>query len=76
MPPPGPVSETVFAPAVPAGVTAEIVVEFTMTTLVTAIASILMLYAPRRFVPEIVIAVPPATGPAFGETDAIVGCRK
>jgi hypothetical protein len=71
--PPGVVSDTVFAPEVPAGVTAVTVVEFKTDTLVAAVPPIVTLDVPVRFVPVIVIAVPPAVEPEFGATDEIVG---
>jgi len=71
--PPGVVTDTVFAPAVPAGVTAVTVVALTTLTEVAATPSIVSELAPVRFVPVIVIAVPPVVGPTFGETDEIVG---
>ena len=71
--PPGVVTDTVFAPAVPAGVTAVTVVAFTTTTEVAAAPPIITELVPVRFVPVIVIAVPPLVGPTFGETDEIVG---
>ena len=71
--PSGVVSETVFAPAVPAGVTAVTVVEFKTDTLVAAVPPIVTLDVPVRFVPVIVIAVPPASAPVFGATEEIVG---
>ena len=74
--PPGVVSDTVFAPAVLAGVTAVTVVEFTTDTLVAAAPPIVTELVPVRFVPVIVIAVPPAVGPTFGLTDEIVGGAK
>jgi hypothetical protein len=67
------VSDTVFAPAVPAGVTAVSVVALTTDTLVAAAPPIVTEVVPVRFVPVIVIAVPPAVGPWFGLTDEIVG---
>jgi hypothetical protein len=67
------VSDTVFAPAVPAGVTAVTVVAFTTETLVAAVPPIVTLDVPVKFVPVIVIAVPPAVEPEFGATDEIVG---
>jgi hypothetical protein len=70
------VSDTVFAPAVPAGVTAVTVVEFKTDTLVAAVPPIVTELVPVRFGPVIVIAVPPEIGPAFGLTDEIVGCAK
>jgi hypothetical protein len=42
-------------------------------TLVAGAPPIVTLDVPVRFVPVIVIAVPPASAPAFGVTDAIVG---
>ena len=71
--PPGVVTDTVFAPAVPAGVTAVTVVELTTLTEVAATPPIVTELAPVKFVPVIVIAVPPLVGPTFGETDEIVG---
>jgi hypothetical protein len=70
------VSDTVFAPEVPAGVTAVTVVALTTDTLVAAAPPIVTLVVPVRFAPVIVIGVPPAVGPAFGLTDEIVGCAK
>ena len=74
--PPGVVTDTVFAPAVPAGVTAVTVVELTTLTEVAATPPIVTELAPVKFVPVIVIAVPPLVGPTFGETDEIVGVAK
>ena len=71
--PPGVVIDTVLAPAVPAGVTAVTVVELTTLTEVAATPPIVTELVPVRFVPVIVIAVPPVVGPTFGETDEIVG---
>jgi hypothetical protein len=64
-------SDTVFAPAVPAGVTAVTVVAFTTDTLVAAVPPIVTELVPVKFVPVIVIAVPPAVDPADGDTDVI-----
>ena len=71
--PPGVVTDTVFAPIVPAGVTAVTVVELTTLTEVAATSSIVTELAPVRFVPVIVIAVPPVVDPVFGLNDEIVG---
>ena len=71
--PPSAVSDTVAAPAVPTGVTAVTVVEFTTTTLVAATPPIVTLDVPVRFAPVIVNAVPPTEGPELGFTDEIVG---
>ncbi len=57
--PPGVVTDTVFAPIVPAGVTAVTVVELTTLTDVAATPPIVTELVPVRFVPVIVIAVPP-----------------
>ena len=69
----GVVSETFAAPAAPDGVTAVTVVALTTTTEVAALPPTLTELVPVRFVPVIVIAVPPLVGPTFGETDEIVG---
>ena len=66
-------TDTVFAPIVPAGVTAVTVVELTTLTEVAATPPIVTELVPVKFVPVIVIAVPPAVGPVFGLTDEIVG---
>ena len=69
----GVVTDTVFAPSAPAGVTAVTVVELTTLTEVAATPPIVTELVPVRFVPVIVIAVPPVVGPTFGEIDEIVG---
>jgi len=69
----GVVSETFAAPAAPDGVTAVTVVALTTTTEVAAFPPTVTELVPVRFVPVIVIAVPPVVGPKFGETDEIVG---
>jgi len=71
--PPAVVTTMVFAPAVPAGVTAVIEVVSTTTTLVAATPPTVTLLAPVKLVPVMVIAVPPAVGPEAGLTLAIVG---
>ena len=71
--PPGVVTDTVFAPIVPAGVTAVTVVELTTLTEVAATPPIVTELVPDKFVPVIVIAVPPLVGPVGGLTDEIVG---
>ncbi len=53
------VTATLFAPAVPAAVTAVMLVAETTTTLVAATPPTVTLLAPVRFVPVIVIVVPP-----------------
>jgi hypothetical protein len=74
--PPGVVTATLFAPTVPAGVTAVMLVDETTTTLVAGTPPTVTLVAPVRFVPVIVIAVPPAVEPVTGETEEIVGGAK
>ena len=71
--PPSAVSDMVAAPAVPTGVTAVTVVEFTTTTFVAATPPIVTLDVPVRFAPVIVNAVPPDAGPELGFTVEIVG---
>ena len=71
--PPGVVTDTVFAPSVPAGVTAVTVVELTTLTEVAATPPIVTALVPVKFVPVIVIAVAPVVDPVFGLTDEIVG---
>ena len=67
------ITTTSFAPVVPSGVTAVIVVAFTTTMLVAVVPPTFTLVALVKLVPVIVIAVPPANTPEFGFTDAIVG---
>ena len=71
--PPGVVTSTLFAPTVPAGVTAVTLVDETTTTLVAATPPTVTLVAPVRFVPVIVIAVPPAVEPEVGVTEEMAG---
>jgi len=67
------VTVTVTAPALPAGVVAVIVVLFTTATLVAAVLPNFTVAPAVKFVPVIVTAVPPATGPLFGDTLLTVG---
>ena len=70
----GVVTTIVLAPiVVDAGVTAVIEVALTTTTLVAATPLIFKLLAPVKFVPVMVIAVPPLVGPVAGVTDVITG---
>ena len=71
--PPAVVTATSFAPAAPAGVTAVIDVSLTTTTLVAGLPPTVTLLAPVKFVPVMVIAVPPAIDPDDGLTLVIVG---
>ena len=67
------VTVTVTAPALPAGVVAVMVVLFTTTTLVAACPPKVTVAPAAKFVPVIVTAVPPATGPLLGDTLLTVG---
>ena len=71
--PPAVVTTMVFAPAVPAGVTAVMEVALTTTTLVAGLPPIVTLLAPVKLVPVMVIAVLPEAGPDDGLTLAMVG---
>jgi hypothetical protein len=62
------VTVTVTAPAVPAGVVAVIDVLLTTTTLVAAVLPNVTVAPAAKFVPVMVTAVPPATGPLLGLT--------
>jgi hypothetical protein len=74
--PPGVVTDTLFGPVVLTGVTAVIVVGFTTTRPVATLVPILTEVAPVKFVPVMVMVVPPIEGPTFGLTVAIVGGEK
>jgi len=67
------VTVTVTAPALPAGVVAVIEVLLTTTTLLAAVPPNVTVAPLAKFVPVIVTAVPPATGPLFGATVLTVG---
>ena len=71
--PPAVVTEIFFEPAVPVGVTAVIDVSLTTTTLVAATPPTFTLDPTIKFVPVIVMTVPPVVSPTFGLTDEIVG---
>jgi hypothetical protein len=71
--PPGLVTVTVTALAVPAGVVAVICVALTTTTFVAALLPKVTVAPVAKFVPAIVTGVPPAVGPLFGETLLTVG---
>ena len=62
-----------FAPAEPDGVVAVIVVAFVMITFVAENPPIVTAVAPVRFVPVIVMEVPPYVDPLVGDTDVTVG---
>ena len=67
------VMTTGAAPAVPAGVVQVIVVAFVTVVFVQAFAPIFTVALVWKFVPAIVIAVPPAGGPLLGVTLVMVG---
>ena len=71
--PPGVVTSTLAAPAVPAGVVAVIVVAFTTVTAVAAAPPIVTAVAPVKLVPVRVTDCPPASGPDVGLMDVTVG---
>ena len=70
--PTGVVTATVCAPTVPAAVTAAISVADTTRNVATAPPTLTLL-ASNKFVPVIVMAVPPRVGPDVGLTLSIVG---
>jgi hypothetical protein len=70
------VTDTVFEPTVPAGVTAVIVVALTTLTEVAATPPIKTELVPVRFTPVIVMDVPPAGEPWLGLTNEIDGAAK
>ena len=69
----GLVTVTVTVPALPVGVVAVIVVPFTTVTFVAAVPPNVTVAPATKFVPVIVTAVPPATGPTLGDTLLTVG---
>ena len=71
--PPAVVTVTSFTPAVPAGVIAVMLVALTTTTLVAETPPTFTLVAPVKFVPVMVIEVPPSVVPDVGETLVMVG---
>ena len=71
--PPGVVTVTSTVPAAPAGEVTVIVVEFTTVTPVPAFAPKFTVAPATKPVPVTVTEVPPAMGPASGETAVTVG---
>jgi hypothetical protein len=71
--PPNVVTETIIGSPTPDGVTAVIVVGFTTVTELAAAPPNVTELAPVRFVPVMVITVPPLNGPPVGTTDVMVG---
>jgi hypothetical protein len=67
------VTVTETAPALPAGVVAVMVVLFTTTMLVAAVAPNVTVAPAAKLVPVIVTAVPPAVEPLFGDMLVTVG---
>ena len=64
--PPDVVTTTLAVPAVPAGVTAVMVVELTTVKPVAAVPPMVTAVAPVKLVPVMVTLVPPAAGPLDG----------
>ena len=71
--PPDVVTRTDAVPAVPVGTVALIEVELTTLKLVAAAPPMVTALAPVKFVPVIVITVPPSVVPVEGETLVMVG---
>ena len=71
--PPAVVTATLFAPAVPAGVTALMEFAFTTATLVAATPLTVTLVTLVKLVPVMVNVVPPRVDPEVGEIAVIVG---
>ena len=72
--PPAVVTATLFAPAVPAGVTAVmVVVEVTFSAVAATPPTVTLVVPATKFVPVIVISVPPRVEPLVGVTAVIVG---
>jgi len=67
------VTTTSLAPADPAGVVQVIDVAETLTTLVQALPPTVTVAPDTKFVPVIVIGVPPAALPVAGEIEVIEG---
>jgi hypothetical protein len=72
--PPGAVTTTLFAPTLPAGVVQ--VIDVAVAATFVADTPPIFTVAPVRFVPVIVIEVPPAIGPDVGVTVEIVGAAR
>ena len=68
------VTATLFAPAVPAGVSAvRVVVEVTFSAVAATPPTVTLVVPATKFVPVIVIDVPPRVGPLAGLTAVMVG---
>lgn len=70
--PPGVVTTTSRAPAVPDGVVMTIDVAVLVPRIAAAPPTV-TLVTPDRLLPEMVTLVPPAVGPALGEIEPMVG---
>lgn len=71
--PPTVVKTTLAAPTVPDGVTAVTEEELTLTSDVATVPPTVTLNVPLKFVPVMVMDVPPAIGPTDGDTKEITG---
>ena len=67
------VTTTFFAPAVPLGVTQVMVVEFVKLGLVQVFPPTVAVIPDIKFVPVMVMVVPPVSLPTAGETEVTVG---
>jgi hypothetical protein len=67
------ITDTSVAPTVPLGVTQLRVVALATATWVQALDPMFTAESLPNLVPEIVIFVPPITGPLFGKTDVTAG---
>ena len=70
--PPAVVTTTLAGPAVPDGAVTVIDVEVSAVT-VAAVPPIVTEVAPVRLVPPMTTELPPATGPALGVTEPMIG---
>ena len=70
------VTVTLTDPALPAGVVAVMLVPLTTTTFVAAAVPNVTVAPVAKFVPVMVTAVPPPTGPLLGNTLVIVGTTR
>jgi hypothetical protein len=69
----GVVTRTLAIPATLAAMVAVMIVEFTMVKLTTEMPPIVTAVAPVKFVPVIVIGIPPDVKPVDGEMPTTVG---
>ena len=71
--PPGLVTRTLALPAVPAGTVQVMLVALATLKLLHAVPPTVTAVAPVRLVPVMLMLVPPAVGPALGDTPVTVG---